>query len=1278
MSQKKKGPSRRRATRLRPRMPARRPHDLDPQLQLAVPYRAPIASSRFPIVGVGASAGGLEAFKLLLASFPLDLGMGIVLIQHLDPNHESLSVDILSRVTKLPVEEVADRTRVVKNHIYVIPPNFEMEISGGVLKLFPRPEARLPQTTIDLFLRSLAEDARELAVGVVLSGNGSDGTEGLAAIQASGGTTFAQTPASAKFDAMPSSAIAAGCVDRILAPAEIGAAIGQMVRSRSLSPSVREPSAPGGYRQIFALLRNSCHVDFTYYKSNTIQRRTERRMSHLRIAGLAKYVEFLTEHPNELKQLSQDLLIHVTRFFRDADAFRAISGKVFPKIMKARPAGHPIRIWVPGCSTGEEVYSLAILLLEFLGDRVSNTPVQIFASDVSELAIQRARIGEYPECISRDVSPERLNRFFLKTEGGGYKVSKSIRDICLFSRHDITVDPPFAKMDLISCRNLLIYFTPALQKHVIPIFHYATSTHGFLWLGRSETIGHFSKLFSLVDKTNKIYCRRNTPVTLSYQFLASTYVPGKQEALRKPAGLIKKEVDIQKLADLALQAEYPGVLVNEEMEIVQFRGRTAPFVEPVAGAASYHLFKMARPDFVPELKLLLLAARKTNVAVSKEGLSFRDGRRTMFFDLKVIPVKPSSISKERFYFVLFESAHKASRGKGKSSAKGHRTVEDPTRIELQQELILHDEHQRSLIEKYETTQENLTGANEELQSANEELQSTNEELETVKEELQSSNEELTTVNDELQSRSIEQVQLANDLINLLGSVEIPILMLGDDRRIRRFTPLAGKALNLISTDVGRPISDLKLNFTSPGIDLDLDRLVSGVLETLTEVEIEVQDRQRKWFRLQIKPYKTLDHKIDGAVIALVDIDGLKRSLKEVRLARSEAEKANRGKDIFLATLSHELRTPLTSIIAWAHMLRRGTLSEEKAKKGIAIIEESGRAQAQLINDLLDVSRIVSGKLALELHEINPVSVVHSAIEAVRQAAELKSIRIEATFDPNVGTILADPLRLQQVFWNLLTNSIKFSEVGANICVRIERAAVPESEKFQVMIAVRDFGKGINAKFLPQIFDRFSQEDSSSVRLHGGLGLGLAIVRNLVELHGGTVRATSAGDKLGSEFCVFLPMQSPEPLLEPAISLGSAFEGQISLEGIRVLLVDDESNIRETFIEVLALFGAQTHAVASAHEAIEQLSAFEPDVLVSDLGMPGEDGYSLIHTVRGRSPANGGRTPAIALTAYASAGDIKRALAAGFDAHLAKPLEGRRLAETIAKLLGRKSKSGDSR
>ncbi|MEO5969962.1 MAG: CheR family methyltransferase, partial [Bdellovibrionia bacterium] len=1100
----------------------------------------------------------------------------------------------------------------------------------------------------------------------------------------------------AKFDGMPLSAINSGAVDLVLSPEQIAEELARIAHHPYVAPDVSkvgeetvsdEPSSPqDSLRQIFLLLRNLCHVDFTHYKSNTIRRRIARRMVLHKIKDQNAYAKFISRRPDEVKALYADLLINVTHFFRDPEAFKALKEQVFPKLMKSRAPGVPIRVWSVGCSTGEEAYSIAISLLEFLAEKVSETPVQIFGSDISEQAIQKARLGEYPETIIKEVSRERLNRYFTKMDGGGYKIAKSIRDICVFSRHDVTSDPPFSKIDVLSCRNLLIYFTPTLQKHVFPIFHYALNPNGFLWLGKSETIGGFSNLLSAVDKTNNLYSRKKVLFPLNLSFPASHYVAGQQGVNRKVPPVTKIALDVQKVADGAVQQQFPGVLINEEMEILQFRGHTNFFIHPAQGIPSYNLFKMANSSILPDLRGAIQAARKQKVVVKKDSLSIRDGRTLRTFNLRVIPITPAergsslAYSKDTYYLIQFEDlAETVGRKKSVAPRKTKTALgkrKDSRVVELQQELISAQEYQESLIERSVAAQENLTTANEELQSANEELQSTNEELETAKEELQSGNEELTTVNEELRIRSLEQVQTNNDLSNLLASVQIAIVMLGFDGRIRRFTPLAGKALNLIPADIGRPLSNLKLNFSNQGIELDLEQLVSEVAETMEPREIEVQDRKGRWFRLQVRPYKTADGKIDGAVIAFVDIHALIQSLKEVGVAKAAAEKANRAKDLFLATLSHELRTPLTAILSWAEMLESGNLDPGKIKRAGEIIKDCGKTQAALIDDLLDVSRIIVGKLSLEMREVHPEVIICKAIDSVRSTADKKSIQIETSFARQAGTVMADPLRLKQVFLNLLTNAVKFSSPNSKVIVRLENLKDAEGVKAKALIKVIDSGKGIASEFLPHIFDSFSQQDSSSIRVNGGLGLGLAIVQSLVELHGGTVHAESPGKDLGAIFTVILPRKSAYKAYDDQSrsekeKTHQIEMSQVRLDGLRVLVVEDEPRTREAFMEMLQTFGALVKTAASAKEAIEVFQDYGPDVLVSDIAMPDEDGYSLMRKIRALKPAQGGNVPAVAVTAHAGKEEIQRALSAGFQSHIAKPVDSVHLANVIAKAASKK-------
>ncbi len=847
------------------------------------------STKRFPIVGIGASAGGLEAFTELLRHLPGKTGMGYVLVQHLAPKHESVLTELLSRSTQIPVTEVKDGMAVEPDHVYVIPPNTNMAILNGVLHLVARPEGPGQHLPIDYFLRSLAEDREAASVGVILSGTASDGTLGMKAIKSEGGITFAQDEKSARYYDMPRNAIQAGCVDFVLSPKDIAKELARISQHPYLGlPETEkaEPSLPAEgedrMREIFTLLRKSSGVDFSNYRQTTLKRRIRRRMLLLKIQGLDEYLKRLHDDPPEVAALYQDLLIPLTGFFRDPKLFETIKRRVLTRVVKGRASDLPLRVWVPGCSTGEEAYSFAICLLEFLGDKTSSVPVQVFATDVSDRAIEKARAGLYPENISADVSVERLRRFFTKVEPG-YQVNKTVRDVCVFARQDVTRDPPFSRMDIISCRNLLIYLQPILQKKIVPAFHYALKPTGFLVLGTSETVGPFGDLFSLVDKKYKIYAKKPAAIRAPLDFASLEQTAASTKAIKGLGKEGRASFDLQREVDRILLNQYApaGVVVDEDLNILHFRGHTGPYLEPAPGQATLNLLRMVREGLGFDLRLLSQRVKREGTAVHSEGLQIKLDGQFKQVTIEVVPIRGPS-SGERYLLVLFREDSRAGgephgviHGRAKAPKKAQ-PARDPELEHLKHELASTKKNLQSLVEEQEATNEELRSANEEVLSANEELQSTNEELETAKEELQSTNEELTTLNEELQNRNLELSVLSNDLINILSSVNIPIVILGNDLRIRRFTPAAEKVFNIIPTDVGRPISDL-------GSGINVDSLRELALESIDSISVkegEVQDREGRWYSMRMRPYKTTENKIDGVVLTLVDISALKSSLNQ--------------------------------------------------------------------------------------------------------------------------------------------------------------------------------------------------------------------------------------------------------------------------------------------------------------------------------------------------------------------------------------------------------------
>jgi len=856
------------------------------------------------IVAIGASAGGIEALTELMTHLPADTGLAFVLVQHLDPKHHSILTELLGRKTAMSVTEVSDGVSVAPNHVYVIPPNASMTISDHTLHLGPREESHGAHMSVDHFMRSLAEHKGNRAIGVILSGSGSDGTLGMGEIQAHGGVTFAQDDETAKYDGMPRSAVAAGYVDYVLPPKGIAKELWRIARHPYLERQTKSEAAgeaspvPGtGLNAIFQILRRVTGVDFTHYRQTTILRRIERRMVVHKIHKLGEYVKYVQNNPAEVKALYQDMLINVTSFFRGPRVFDALKTTVFPAMQKNLSREGGIRIWTPGCASGEETYSVAIALLEFLGDKASQIPIQFFGTDVSESSVVRARNGAYPENIQADVSPERLRRFFTKSEGG-YRVSKVIRDLCIFAQHNVLNDPPFSRMDLICCRNLLIYLEPVLQGKVISLFHYALRPSGFLVLGSSEGLGATTGLFAVEDRGHKIFSRKigaahqTVPFSLDSQTERREYGPVRIAA--KPPDAVWNYAEAQKEFDRRLLTQYAPAtaFVNEDLEIIHTRGNVNRYLKLAPGRASLSLLKMAREGLLVELRNAIGRARKENAVVGKRNLRIKNGNgngedadeseTTRLVNFDVIPVSLGNMEQQYFMIVFQEAPPEQGREAGGRRARHSDETESALKrtAKLEQELAATKEYLQSVIETQEATNEELQSANEEILSSNEELQSTNEEMETAKEELQSANEELNTVNDELRSRNLEITQINNDLINLLSSIDIAVIMIGSDLTIRRFTPKAQKFLGLIPGDVGRPLSNL-----NPTIEIaDLQAMVLKVMADFHSLERELTDRMGVHYQFKILPYRTTENKIDGAVITIVDIAPDKPSSGSQQLA----------------------------------------------------------------------------------------------------------------------------------------------------------------------------------------------------------------------------------------------------------------------------------------------------------------------------------------------------------------------------------------------------------
>ncbi len=853
------------------------------------------AKSVAPIVGIGASAGGLEAIIELLSNLPLTTGMVYLVVQHLSPDHDSILPQILARHTRMPVVEAQQNLRVEPNHVYVIQPNVSMRLADGLLKLGPRETSGGKLRSVDQLFESLAQHNRSLPIGVVLSGTDFDGTAGLGAIKAAGGMTFAQDEKSAKFDSMPRNAVAAGCVDKVLTPAEIGRELGRLAATFGHE----EGSADGvpvlldsDLHAILQILRARKGVDFSLYKSNTFNRRIIRRAVLTQKLRIPDYIAYLHAHHEEVEALYQDVLINVTTFFRDPEVFEVLKERVFPKMVATRTPDDPVRLWVAGCSSGQEVYSMAMAFLEFVASTGSQVPLQIFGTDINEAMLERARAGRFTRSQVQELSQERLRRFFVE-EAGGFHVCKPIREMCIFARHDVINDPPFSRMDMVSCRNLLIYFEPALQKKVIPVFHYALKLHGFLLLGSSETVGEYADLFSIEHKSQRIYAKKQAAARPRPSLSATAGIIRFSGSQKSPAIPVSglTEADAQREADRITLAKYApaGVVVNADFEIIQFRGSTSRYLEPMPGKASFHVLKMAREGMLLPLRTALQRARRDSEPVRKEGVVVQVNGQPEKVNIEVTPLKNL---REPCFLIHFEPAtpedaldRRLAIEEALRKRSGNKKDAAAEIMRLQAELAAVKEYLQSVMEQHDAAHEELQASNEEAQSSNEELQSINEELETTKEELESTNEELRTVNDEMTQRNFELHRLNNDLHNVLNGVQMCIVVLGNDLCIRRFTPLAEKVLNLVPTDTGRPITNIKPNINFPG----LEKFIMESIDHMRTQQTEVQDNEGRWFSLRVLPYRTMENKIDGAVLVLVDVDVVKRSEERIQAAFDYAQ-----------------------------------------------------------------------------------------------------------------------------------------------------------------------------------------------------------------------------------------------------------------------------------------------------------------------------------------------------------------------------------------------------
>ncbi len=1188
------------------------------------------APPTFNVAVLGASAGGVAALSRLIAELPAQPDFATVVLTHLDPNQESLLSEVLQKHTRLPVHPMAQGELLEHAHIYVLTAGTLATLRDRHILVVPRPPGvNLP---IDQFMISAVRDNDARVAGVVLSGTGNDGTAGALEIKAVGGLVIAQDPESAAHDGMPRALIDDGIAEQVLLPELIGAAL---ERFFSTPPQDATTTLEQHVADALALVQKHSGLDLHYYKDVNVRRRLLRRAFLQSRGELPAYLKLLHEDANEVAVLQDDLLIGVTAFFRDAEFATALEQHIFPELIDRN--AEAIRIWVPACSTGEEAYSIAMLLHHTLQVAGIVRKVQIFGSDINERAIQQARSGRYDAAALAAV-PEHLRASYFHNDGSVWRVSKQIREMCVFAAHNLFTNAPFSNVDLVSVRNLLIYLRKSAKRQAFEVFFYALRKGGHLLLGASENAD--PELFEESQPHLNLYSRRqiSRPPIRGFSFTETSPAPAVSRGEASATSL-------ESLTDRLALARYapPGFVVDANGRVVQFRGDTSPLLQPTSGDAALSLARLVRPELQVDVRAALMEAVRNKLPVRRERVRIGE----QHYSLDVVPIPAGGT--ERYFLVSVQDCGPANAAPLASVASDGRTedLERYVRV-LGDELEQTRGQLKAVVTEYDATSEELRTANEEILSANEELQSANEELKEAKRDLESANAHLTALNQELQQRNEQLVSLNDDLSNLIRGIPVPVLMLDREQRIRHFSPAAGELFGLAEGSVGQPLGSYEA-FASD----ELDAALGEALKELRPVEREIQDLNGRWNVLWARAYQTSENRIEGAVLALQDIHRLKLALQTANSARAEAERANAAKNDFLALVSHELRAPLNVISNWVQllrMLRVDQAADPRIAKGLETIDRSCKEQGRLIDDLLDVSRITSGSFVLDLRPTDFTAVARSTLEGMALIAERKQIAINAAGFGEPLVLAGDTRRLQQVVANILSNAIKFTPAGGHIDMAVARIG-----NF-AELTVGDSGIGITPDELPRVFDRFSQSDISKTRKYGGMGLGLSIVRNLVEAHGGKVTVMSEGPGLGSQFTVRLPL-APSGLPSPESSGSPSAQVEQSLRGLSVLVVDDEAAGRDALAQTLAAIGADVETAGGAAEAIQLLQERQFDALISDVAMPDVNGYELIDEVRKLEAAGGGRRVfAIALTGFTTISDRDEALAAGFDAHFGKPLD----------------------
>jgi two-component system CheB/CheR fusion protein len=1271
----------------------------------------------FTVVAIGASAGGLEAITQLLQNLSPETGMAYIYVQHLSPDHKSILVELLSKATKMKVQDVENMEKMEPNNVYVIPYNKGIEVMDGHIKLIPRQAGKPGSMSIDVLFTSLAETHKENVIGIVLSGSASDGTQGLWEIKKAGGITFAQDD-SAKFSSMPKSAVAEGVVDFVLSPAEIAKKLNWMSKHPMLkrkgirsTPEDEIDNNNPDLKSIIQLVFKRRKVDFSWYKMNTIKRRILRRMIIHKITGLKEYSKLLEQKSDEVDQLYRDLLINVTGFFRDPEAFESLKKTVLPYLLKKKAQGETFRIWVTACATGEEVYSIAMLLFELQDNKTLNFPFQIFASDLSAQAINEARNGEYSKQQLRNVSPKRLQRFFNRSKDN-YRISKTLRDVCIFAQHNLLSDPPFSRMDFISCRNLLIYLDTPAQKRAIATFHYALNENGYLMLGKSETIGSSTQLFTPGgDKKIKIYIRKKntgkntiSDITPRISQKSVSFKTGPEYTA--PKKLPPLNGNLGSAFDTYLLSQYvpASVVINHDLEILQFRGPTSLYLQNSAGKASLNILKMANPEITFELRNAIHHAIKTKQTVRKTGIEMNRERHGTILRLINLEVTALKMDGEDDLLVIVFSGEPqpetpeqvAKNGKYNGLAKDRRIKK------LEEEIASARYDMASITQDQEAANEELQSANEEIFSSNEELQSLNEELETSKEEIESTNEELITTNQELQARILQVEELYSYYESILSTIHEPMLILDKNMRIKSVNKAFCKMFKVTEDDSfgmslyklgnhqwniprlhqlldviipnDNSIHDFEVEHNFPAIGEKTmllnahkivrhgedEELIVLTISDITEVKrlaTEVQRKENRLLEVQMEEKKKAFKIIEESNIEL------NLANNNAKVKTRIAEDAVKAKQQFLSKMSHEIRTPMNAIIGFTNVVLK-TVLDEFQREYINAIKVSGDALIILINDILDLAKVDAGKMTFEKIPFNLVDSVSAILQLFEPKIKEMNIKLHTEYDSAIPKLVTgDPLRLRQIILNLFSNAVKFTKQG-KITIQIS-ILKEETENITLQFTLTDTGIGIAKEKVPHIFNSFEQASQETSRSFGGSGLGLAIVKQLVELQGGTISVKSKANS-GSTFAFILNFgkANSKLKLQEKDGLGKLQNNRLPQPGIKKIkvLVAEDIPLNQLLIKIILVdFGFEFDIAGNGKIAIDYLEKNQYDLILMDLQMPEMGGFETTQYIRNQLNS---KIPIIALTADVTTMDSQKCIEAGMNDYISKPIDEKLLFSKI--------------